>query len=972
MRNYTYLGYPNPATADIVILYNMDYANVWWKVDSNSDWRHGMTNFKVRKNPTSYITSDGHVVTERSETFFSWGLDTRPDKTYADLLAQIVSESGYSEEQIAVFCESMVYGEKFNVTAYAIDESGNLLNGGNAISTVAGNRGETVTVGRGSFNPSDYTFTGQWKYYDDRSNTRTSDTFTVNNLDGNKNVYAVYKKKPTPPQNVCSQWTPSSYTSSGVNSNGTGKGTTSVVSKVKNGTLGGNYADSAYAKPNDNINWAHCYYPGVQEVASATATKTHASDSNTLPNGTVNTNTNVSMSSLYGWGNSFSVTSSVNKGNRFRDPNSTSYGTYRTGTLTPSIYNGGRYAIGSSASKALFDTTYYVENDKPGATLTETNTSSTPSYATVSNDGIHTWSCNYECNSTKCGTHKCNCVTVNECTGENGGPPCADVEKCDDCCNYCAWGSCKHSNNYYPSNCTSSAAVSSASVLVPYNFINTATISLNTSVVYAGETAGIQSAEVQVRTRSNWTLRGTYATRVDDASSKIVAYLTTNPGGGAIAGAGSDICGALRGRYQECDGDGLKNGDSLTFNSSNVTKLGSSANTIAATDNLPGKGSSFNVYDAPAGSYYCVVAAVYPYTVSNDTDMNASGSGTWYISAPSCAIIAKRPSMQIWGSGMYTNGKVVTEAARKRIVDGFVSFRASSSNAATFSSWAEAGIVANGSVKDFASGAATGFAGNTSRTLVSGSLKLGGSKNIGNRNNVCELGPLTIPNLQCVTTSGSSLPGINDSGVAGSSTANMNEPADLNALISRFTQNDGTYDYNNSYKSIKQFMNGKLGGSDVIPAGQNRTYVIDVPNENFVIDSNIQYASVFNNFVDIPKLIIRARNINILCEVTRVDAVLIADGRDGNKITGKVNTCSDGGDINSAARSKQLKINGTIITGSLEAGRTYGAGTGVYSVLPAEIIDYDSSLYLWGAPRGSASGSGRLDTVYIQELSPRL
>ena len=84
-----------------------------------------------------------------------------------------------------------------------------------------------------------------------------------------------------------------------------------------------------------------------------------------------------------------------------------------------------------------------------------------------------------------------------------------------------------------------------------------------------------------------------------------------------------------------------------------------------------------------------------------------------------------------------------------------------------------------------------------------------------------------------------------------------------------------------------------------------------------------------------------------------------------------VDTCYNGGSDNSQARSNQLKINGTIIANKLIAGRTYGAATGVNSGEPAEIIDYDTSLYLWGSPRSDVSGSGKLESVFQTELAPR-
>ena len=782
----------------------------------------------------------------------------------------------------------------------------------------------------------------------------------------------------------CDAWTPASYTSSYLDANNNGRGTTSVVSKVKNGTLGGDYVNSVYAKPTDNINWIHCYYPGIQKIASALATSSHGSHSQYLADGSTTPNTNINMSQLYTWGNSFSVTSSVDKGSNFRNPNYTSTGNYRSGTLTPTIYNGGRYAIGNSDVKSLLDNTYNVEygsgRNKAGATLTENNRSSSPTFATVWNEYIHTWRCNYEESCDQCGSYSCNCVSCNcheVCSGEGENQSCHNEcdTCCDTCCYSCAWGHCEHSNNYYGSTCNGSDTFSSASVLVPYNFINTATIQLSSSIVYAGETATIGSAYAEVRTRTNNTLQGTYATQVDDARVEFVAYLSSDSGGSAIVGVKGgkdyDICSAL-GNWEACTK--LADRDT-TLNNNGALGLGSSQNTRVATDSLTAlMGSTYNVYDATAGKYYCVVAAVYPYTVNGDLDMSASGSNNWYVSAPSCAVIAKKPSLEVWGSGLYTAGKIFTASAEKRVVNGFVNFTPQSSiDTTVFGSWVETNIIANGQVAGLASGAATGFPGSTTRTLTSGSNKLSGSKEGSTRRFCTYRSPLTMPNSGCITSTGG-LPGVN-TGAVGSSNAGMNKPVDRDALISRFMTNDGTFKYNNTYTRLSQLVSEL--GSNTIPAGQNQTYVIDAANNDaanktFTIDTNIQYAEVYNNFVDIPKLIIRADNININCNVTRIDAVLIADKLQSGSIAGNVNTCANSVNVNDAARFNQLKINGAIITGSLTANRTYGAGIGAYSVIPAEIVDYDTSLYLWGAPRADASASGKLDVIYLRELPPRL
>ena len=122
------------------------------------------------------------------------------------------------------------------------------------------------------------------------------------------------------------------------------------------------------------------------------------------------------------------------------------------------------------------------------------------------------------------------------------------------------------------------------------------------------------------------------------------------------------------------------------------------------------------------------------------------------------------------------------------------------------------------------------------------------------------------------------------------------------------------------------------------------------------------------------------KEIRIGCGVTRIDAVLIAD---------RVLTCNNlNGDtitedhiktkINDSVNSNQLKINGAVITGKLYPNRTYGAATGANSMIPAEIINFDPTLYTWATTAQTESGSGdggggaSLDITYRRELAPRL
>ena len=135
------------------------------------------------------------------------------------------------------------------------------------------------------------------------------------------------------------------------------------------------------------------------------------------------------------------------------------------------------------------------------------------------------------------------------------------------------------------------------------------------------------------------------------------------------------------------------------------------------------------------------------------------------------------------------------------------------------------------------------------------------------------------------------------------------------------------------------------------------------------------YEDLYDNLEQIPKLIIYANNIKVNCDVAnvvnRIDAVLIANenvdtcsATDGNK--GEVSG------INSEANSKQLRINGMILAKMLSLNRTYGAGRGVRSIVPAEVVNYDTSLYLWSfSGKANPEDTGKFTQTYLRELPPR-
>ena len=472
-----------------------------------------------------------------------------------------------------------------------------------------------------------------------------------------------------------------------------------------------------------------------------------------------------------------------------------------------------------------------------------------------------------------------------------------------------------------------------ANIKVPYNFINTASINLGDIMVFAGETVNISiNGKVKVNKRKNNEVNKTYATKVNHASIKVVSYLSSSNDTGTDGKevSGDDICAAIG---RTCDN--IIDRTDLTLNASE--NLNGEEKELSSI--LGSHATTVNVYDAPAGTYYCVAVAVYPASSGSDKMMNSSGSETWYVSSPSCKKIAKKPSIQIWGSGLFTAGDIVVSNAVKHVVkDHLNDYNATNRQHIVFGSWVEQNIVANGLV-NIASGASDGLAGDTGRTFNG----LNGSYSGSNINQICILSPLTMPNYKCGA--------MNPGGTSGS----MSAPTDKEALLDRFADEDS---------SRYELHNGVCTLSSAPSFDEKKTHIYRCDGKFTISDDLKVLDTTYSLLAGVPKIIIYSKSdIGIACNVERVDAVLIADG--------VVDTCDGDEDINSKERSRRLTINGTVIADKLFAKRTYGAATGASSYEPAEIINYDTSLYLWGELEADVTNSGKFETVYQTELPPR-
>lgn len=511
-------------------------------------------------------------------------------------------------------------------------------------------------------------------------------------------------------------------------------------------------------------------------------------------------------------------------------------------------------------------------------------------------------------------------------------------------------------------------------------------------IVYAGENKSID-VKVDIKPKPNSVTNNPgdpdYATRTGSSTVKIIVYLDDGSNGkGGIdnysASKTADLC-SYYGKVSSVVSENWRCSDFVTRTSS----FNESGNMNGDSTTFP---TSFNVPDLDAGQRICVAAAIFPSNSGLETNWDSvDGNNAWRISDSRCFVVAKRPNLQVLGGGMFSSDKLFTSVAIKRNIYGFypvILNGSDKSNTTVFGSWVEHQILSVGNTAGIASGASTGHFGSSSsevpasgRTPKNGGLDAKGMFGLGGSYegaglDYCIRVPLTIANTN------SAIP-CKDRSIAGGyvTSSDSVSPSDKDKLIARFTQNTESsgIDY---IKADGDY----ILGSTITPKGAIK--VIHATG-SITIDGDLVYEDNFTSLAQIPKLIIYAeKNILIGCGVTRIDAVLIA-GRT-NEADGIVNTCRTNfvpytGDITSAINwkhgstilvnapenSNPLKITGTVIANKLVANRTYGAAKGINSVVPAETIDYDATLYGWGMRESEASASGKLQTVYLHEVAPR-
>ncbi len=525
-----------------------------------------------------------------------------------------------------------------------------------------------------------------------------------------------------------------------------------------------------------------------------------------------------------------------------------------------------------------------------------------------------------------------------------------------------------HPVSFSVSNIDTGSIESTANVIIPYNFKNTISVELSSDIFAAGET-GSATATVNVGKKTNsLTTDGSeeqaYATKTD---AKIRFVLFVPPANSNFEYKGGTFTGNnLCDRYS-----GMECYSKISYDSNNqeqISELNKNSNLSGYSDSIE---DDFGIPDYNAGTKMCLAAAVYPATSGSDANLDPNGDGEWAVSDANCFTIYKKPSIQVWGGNVFSAGTLRTPLAGKRHIRNFNDFDISrSSVASAFGSFTELSLSSIGVVSGFASGAANGYSQNYSGSLTpsfrgepSDPKMPGGFLDYNWRFE--KMSRLTFANANKDGLAKDVAPGL------GSNIAKSSSDNDRASLVSTFVNMSDDEATERSVTVLKKSSNYELN-KDEFSFGNGQTIVIYAkdPNSNNYYDvtirNNIEYPTEkYYDLSDIPKMIIFAKNINISCDVDRIDAVLIANSN--------VDTCYDGSknDVNDERRSKQLIINGSVIANKLIADRTYGAATGSRSIVPAEIINYDTTLYLWGVKKADVTETGKLDTTYMRELAPK-
>ncbi len=322
-----------------------------------------------------------------------------------------------------------------------------------------------------------------------------------------------------------------------------------------------------------------------------------------------------------------------------------------------------------------------------------------------------------------------------------------------------------------------------------------------------------------------------------------------------------------------------------------------------------------DIKDLSFGDKICYVTIVSAYNP-------AVNRTTFKYSTPSCALVAKRPKVQVWGGDLRVGGNsdVIT--------------RVTTINNKLYGSWGEYGIISNGRV-DSASGAG-----------------LSADENGRPPTSPADYNRLTFANT-----------------FGGSNFGSYGVTPNPKSLVSYFSGgkklnqsqfNMGTISGNQVYKRDG---NLKLTGGRLRPGAS----AVLIVNGRVTVSKNVVYQDRdYSNINDLPQLVVIASDIVFESGVSRFDGWLISRG--GVSTCGVASPSSWTSGLTAKNCNRQLRSNGPVQTSHLYLRRTFGADN-TNPGRPAEVINYRLDAALWGYARSRQSGA--IKTMHLKELPPR-
>ena len=690
-------------------------------------------------------------------------------------------------------------------------------------------------------------------------------------------------------------------------------------------------ANPVWAKPTDQIEWMNCYDSDIASKRKKQSTVNNVDPvHDTEMSGTQNHIDNNTVGSWLSWSNSWSVTgaNSYNK----------SYSS--TASITDEFPNNSE-----------------VTNAWIGLSTDETSRTGSPTKISISSSS-HSWGCHW-------GVVGKETYTTDECEEKDKNGNCTKYKTAErDVYGY--QDTCSHDDVYYLTNAEGSRSAK-ALVNVPYNYENvvemeegdetgnTADVEEGESddeaydIAYAGEERDGITFTISTVPHENENTDGEYATASPNTQYRFNLYV-----GDTLVGQNPPV--------------------SYPMNLGN-NEDGAEATITNGTVIVP---------DVAAGTIFCTSVSVYPGT-SGDYDMTGNGDGTWVESENrKCFMVAKRPSLQVWGGNVFSRGLISTSVANKLEIAGY-----GYSLHRIFGSFGELGLISSGATKGFASASSTGYGNISGGTLSPNPLNgfYNNSSNTSdpggsNKNSICNRSQLTFANNPCSKL-----------GQVGKTSTTTNLEEDKNNILGKFIReldsaNTGTHVVLNDRNKAQADGTYYYYSDSDLEVGNNATEVSVASSTIQMVHSkgtvfvrgNIVYGDTYKKYSELPKLVLYGKNVVIDCNVTRIDALIIADEKvatcnnyDNVSLNGNDTNLKDAveGHIQDEANSHQLKINGAVVAKTLIANRTYGAATGANSIVPAEIINFDPTLYLWGGLGNEEGSDGDLKITMLRELAPR-